>query len=95
MRPTAQLTPEEWSTMEKDIIKAHEIIMRHSTSEETHQKIYLQEATIWLEGSMEVKRAAWVIELAEIFEIQYGKNKGNEILCRVLTALLTHGETIH
>lgn len=95
IRPTIQLAREEWATMEQDITKAHEVIMRHNSSDDGHLQIYLQEATIWLEGSMEVKRAAWVVELAEAFELQYGKIKGHEILCRVLTTLLTHGETIH
>jgi hypothetical protein len=95
IRPTAQLTLEEWPTMEQDISKAHDVIMRHNAVEDGPLSVYLQEATIWLEGSVEVTRASWVVELAETFEQQYGKNKGYEILCRVLTALLTNGETIH
>jgi hypothetical protein len=95
IRPTVQLELQEWPTMEQDISKAHDVIMRHNTSEEGPLSVYLQEATIWLEGSVEVTRASWVVELAEVFELQYGKKKGNEILCRVLTALLTNGETIH
>lgn len=95
IRPTAQLALEEWPTMEQDILRAHDVIMRHNTSDDGPLSVYLQEATIWLEGSVEVTRASWVVELAEVFEQEYGKIKGNEILCRVLTALLTNGETIH
>ncbi len=96
LRPTIQLTLEEWPTMERDISEAHNVIFRHHTSSEDGQlSVYLQEATVWLEGSVEVTRASWVVELAETFEQQYGKLKGYEILCRVLTALLTNGETIH
>jgi len=95
IKPTVQLAQEDWATMEQDIFRAHEVIMRHNSVEDGPISIYLQEATVWLEGSVEVTRAPWVVELAEIFEQQYGKIKGDEVLRRVLTALLTYGETIH
>ena len=95
IKPTAQITHADWSTMEHDISRAHQVIMRHNHSEDAQTSIYLQEATVWLEGSVEVTRASWVVELAEDFEQQYGKKKGDEVLRRVLTALLTHGETVH
>jgi hypothetical protein len=94
IRPTIQLTQDDWNTMEQDISQAHEIIVRYH-DEDGPIALYLQEATVWLEGSVEIKQADWVIALQEFYENQYGEHKGNEILRRVLTALITHGFTIH
>jgi hypothetical protein len=95
LKPTIQLNQEDWQTMERDVSLAHEVITRHHDGEEGHLSVYLQEATISLEGSIDIKRAGWVIELQEQYELQYGEERGDEVLKRVLTALLTHGMTIH
>ncbi len=94
LKPTIQLTPDEWQTMERDVSLAHEVITRHHDGDGP-LSVYLQEATISLEGSIDVKRASWVVELEEQYELQYGEERADEVLKRVLTALLTHGTTIH
>ncbi len=95
IKPTAQLQFEDWQTMERDISLAHDILTRYHDLDEGQSSIYLQEATIFLEGSVEIKQADWVIDLREKYEAQYGEEKGDEILRRVLTAFLTFGNTIH
>ncbi len=95
IRPTSQLELHEWQTMEKDISVAHDVLARHHDLDEGHPSIYLQEATIYLEGSVRVRQADWVIELRERYERQYGEEKGDEILRRVLSAFITFGNTIH
>ena len=95
LKPTIQLAQTDWQTMERDVSLAHEVITRHHDGEEGPLSVYLQEATISLEGSIDIKQADWVVELQEQYEIQYGEEKGDEVLKRVLTALLTHGTTIH
>lgn len=95
IKPTAQLEPQHWNTMERDISLAHDILARHHDLDDGHPSIYLQEATIFLEGSMQIKQADWVIELREKYENLYGEDRADAILRRVLTAFLTFGNTIH
>lgn len=95
MKPTIQLELCDWVTMKDDISLAHDVLARHHDLDDGHPSIYLQEATIFLEGSMQIKQADWVVELCEKYESLYGEEKGNEILRRVLTAFLTFGNTIH
>ncbi len=95
LKPTIQLTHADWQTMERDVSLAHEVITRYHDVEEGPLSVYLQEATISLEGSIDIKQAKWVVELQEHYELAYGEEKGEEVLKRVLTALLTHGTTIH
>lgn len=94
IKPTIQLDLEAWKTMEQDISYAHDLIVRHH-DDEGPLSVYLQEAVISLEGSVAIKQADWVIELQEHYEGQYGEEKGDEIMRRVISALLTHGTTIH
>ena len=95
IRPTSQLELHEWQTMEHDISLAHDILARHHDLDEGHPSIYLQEATIYLEGSVRVRQADWVIELRERYEVHYGEEKADEVLRRVLSAFITFGNTIH
>ncbi len=95
IKPTAQLELNDWHTMEHDISLAHDVLTRYFDMDDGHPSIYLQEATIFLEGSVEIKQANWVVELREKYETQYGEEKGDEVLRRVLTAFLTFGNTIH
>lgn len=95
IKPTAQLTLNDWRTMEHDISIAHTVISRYFDLDDGNPSIYLQEATIHLEGSVKIKQADWVVELREQYETQYGEEKGYEVLRRVLTAFLTLGNTIH
>lgn len=81
--------------MEKDISVAHDVLARYHDLDDGHPSVYLQEATIYLEGSVRVRQADWVIELRERYEQQYGEEKGDEVLRRVLSAFLTFGNTIH
>ncbi len=94
IRPTVQCELTDWSTMEQDIGSAHDIIIRHHAGEGP-RALFLQEITIWLEGSIEIKQADWVVALHEHYENQYGEKKGDEVLRRVLTTLITHGFTVH
>ncbi len=94
LKPTIQLSHADWQTMEQDVSLAHEVITRHHDGDGP-LSVYLQEATISLEGSIDIKQADWVVELQEQYELKYGEEKGDEVLKRVLTALLTHGTTIH
>jgi hypothetical protein len=94
LKPTIQLELEAWKTMEQDISYAHDVIVRHHEGEGP-LSVYLQEATISLEGSIQIKQADWLVELQEYYEIQYGEERGDEVMRRVLTALLTYGSTIH
>lgn len=95
IKPTAQLDLKDWSTMERDISLAHDVLARYHDLDEGVPSIYLQEATIFLEGSIQIKQADWVIDLQEKYETLYGEEKGDEILRRVLSAFLTFGNTIH
>lgn len=95
IKPTTQVDLHDWATMKDDISLAHDVLARYHDLDEGHPSIYLQEATIFLEGSMQIKQADWVVELCEKYETLYGEEKGNEILRRVLTAFLTFGNTIH
>ncbi len=95
IKPTIQLLMSDWHTMEHDISVAHDVLTRHYDLEDGHPSIYMQEATIFLEGSVEVKQARWVVELREKYEHQYGEQKGDEVFRRVLSAFLTYGNTIH
>jgi hypothetical protein len=95
IKPTAQLELKDWSTMERDISLAHDILARYHDLDEGQSSIYLQEATIFLEGSIQIKQADWVVDLQEKYETLYGEEKGDEVLRRVLSAFLTFGNTIH
>lgn len=79
-----------WSTREHDMEVAMEIIDRHADDDQL--ELGLQEITIIQEGTLEVERSGWVIELEKTFEEQYGSRKGQTIARRVLTALLLQGE---
>ncbi len=84
----------QWATKEKDLITAQGVLRQHYG--DTNQKMVgIQEVTIKREGSIHIERADWVLELEEIFEQQYGEDKGVKVAQNVITTLLTQGETIH
>lgn len=95
IRPTAQIGVQDWETMERDISLAHDVLARYHDLDDGPSSIYLQEATIFLEGSVQVRQAHWVIELREKYETQYGEERADEVLRRVLSAFITFGNTIH
>jgi|GEM_PF-2511232 len=84
----------DWDTMEQDLTTAQDIIASHYEDlEETI--VGIQEVTYVPEGSIQIERADWVIELEETLEAKYGEEVGCNAARRVMTALITQGETIH
>jgi hypothetical protein len=83
-----------WKTMEQDLSTAQDIIACHyEDPEET--VVGIQEVTYVPEGSIQIERADWVVELEETLEAKYGEKEGCEVARKVMTALITQGELIH
>ncbi|MDF2939800.1 MAG: hypothetical protein K0R66_442 [Gammaproteobacteria bacterium] len=83
-----------WKTMEQDLSTAQDIIACHYENlEET--VVGIQEVTYVPEGSIQISRADWVVELEETLEAKYGEEEGCELARKVMTALITQGEFIH
>jgi hypothetical protein len=84
----------DWDTIEQDLTTAQDIIASHYEDlEET--VVGIQEVTYVPEGSIQIERAGWVIELEEALEAKYGEETGCEVARKVMTALITQGEPIH
>jgi hypothetical protein len=80
--------------MEQDLLLAQDIINSHIEDSE-ESIVGIQEITYVPEGSMQVERADWVIELEEALEEKYGLEEGREAASKVMTALLIQDESIH
>lgn len=84
----------DWETIEQDLTTAQDIIASHYEDvEET--VVGIQEVTYVPEGSIQIERADWVVELEETLEAKYGEEAGVEAARKVMTVLITQGELIH
>lgn len=82
------------NSFEQDIALARSILLRHHGDDDqdyvdVHVDIFDDQEAVQFE------RAPWVIALQEALEHKYGEEKGACRMRRVMTALITHGETIH
>jgi len=59
------------------------------------KNIGIEEAYCVLDSGFNVGRADWVVDLHERFETLYGYKQGIDVTNKVLTSLLTAGETCH
>ena len=84
----------EWGTKEKDLSTARSLLSQY-TADIEERFLGLQEVTVVREGSIQIERADWVLELEDIYQQEYGAEKGSRIAQNVLTALVTQGQTVH
>ena len=84
----------DWDTVEQDLSTAQDIIDSHYEDlEET--MVGIQEVTYVPEGSIQIARAAWVVELEETLEAKYGERAGCDMARKLMTALIIQGEAVH
>ena len=82
-----------WRTRQKDLKTALDVLFRHF--EGTRVQVAIHEIVVTLDGSVDIYRPDWLIDLEETFEHQYGAAKGGTITKRVLSALMTSGQPVH
>lgn len=82
-----------WNTRQKDINTALDIMVRYFDGSKGILGIH--EVTATLDGSIDVHRPNWIVELEKKFEELYGEKKGLYITNKVLSALITSGQTVH
>jgi hypothetical protein len=84
---------QKWHTKQRDLDTAVNILFRYFDGPTI--QVAIHEIRVKLDGPIDIYRPAWLVELEETFEEQYGCLKGNHITKRVLGALITSGQCIH
>jgi|LakMenE18May11ns_1017448.scaffolds.fasta_scaffold7396066_1 hypothetical protein len=93
MTQSSRSSEERLKERNQDFLRAKEIIFRHS--EGPGDSVGIQEMIITQEGSVQMIRPSWIIELEETFEEKYGHDKGQKVFKEVITKLMIHSETVH
>ena len=83
----------EWETREHDLQTAWRVIFSHYQFNESETGYH--ELALEVADGHGISRADWVIDLEETFERQYGEVRGRDVANKVLTELMTDGETRH
>ncbi|MDO8954101.1 MAG: hypothetical protein Q7V63_04555 [Gammaproteobacteria bacterium] len=84
-----------WDTVEQDLSTAQDIIDSHYDIDLDETMVGIQEVTYVPEGSIQIARAAWVVELEETLEAKYGEQAGCDMARKLMTALIIQGEAVH
>lgn len=84
----------DWPTKEKDLLVAQTIIERHLDLNEG-EPLGIFDVIVNRGEKVGIQLSDWVVELSEHFSQQYGSEKGNKVIQKVLTGCLLKGETIH
>jgi hypothetical protein len=84
---------QKWLTKQRDLRTAIDILFRHFEGPKV--QVAIQEISVTLDGPIDISRPEWLVELEETFEAQYGDQKGNDIMRRVLSTLIVSGEVVH
>lgn len=83
----------DWDTQEQDLTLARNIIEQHSPDLDN---VGLLKFVVNTKArSLSLELADWVSVLTKEFIEKYGLIQGNEITRKVLTRILTAGETVH
>jgi len=86
--------PGSWPTQKEDMRLAEELLIRHF-HDDGEGEFGVEEVTVVQEGSLNVERATWVIELEEAFQDKYGESKGLKITNSVISELIITGKKRH
>ena len=84
----------QWLTKEKDLRTAQKVLQGY-WDDAVDNRLGLQEIKMIPDSGTRIQRADWVIELEDTFVQQYGSVRGEAVSNRVLTVLLTRGQSVH